>query len=106
MIALRSFVEGQIYMIKKKPDKRQILSNDENRAFINNLHDQIDFLKNELRSKNTIIKLIIENPKCNNQYFQNKNNDSNKLKNSYHQKNLSDNKDLNNFAFFNRFTVL
>ena len=36
--------------------------------------DQIEFLKNELRSKDTIIKLIIENSKYSNKYFQNKNN--------------------------------
>ena len=39
---------------------------------INNFIDQIEFLKNELRSKDTIIKLIIGNSKYNNEYFQTK----------------------------------
>ena len=50
-------------MLKKKPDEKQILSNNANKALINNISDQIGFLKNELRSKDTIIKLIIENSK-------------------------------------------
>ena len=50
-------------MLKKKTDEKQILSNKEKKALINNLIDQIGFLKNELRSKGTIIKLIIENSK-------------------------------------------
>ena len=48
-------------MLKKKSYEKQILSNNENKASINNLIDRIEFLKNELRSKDTIIKLIIEN---------------------------------------------
>ena len=59
MIALKSL--DQIYMLKKKSYEKQILSNNENKASINNLIDRIEFLKNELRSKDTIIKLIIEN---------------------------------------------
>ena len=34
-------------MLKKKFDEQQILSNDENKALINNLIDRIKFLKNE-----------------------------------------------------------
>ena len=41
---------------------------------INNLLDQIKCLKYGFRIKGTIITLIIENSKCNNDYFQNKNN--------------------------------
>ena len=39
-------------MLKKKPDKneKQVLSNNKNKALINNLLDQIKFLKNELRT--------------------------------------------------------
>ena len=58
-------------------DKKKILSNNENKALINNSIDEIEFTKNELRRKETIIKLIIENSKYKNEYFQNKNNDSN-----------------------------
>ena len=95
MIALKSFVVDQIQMLKKKSDKKQILSNNENKVLINNITEQIEFLKNELCSKDTIIKLFIENSKYSNVYFQNKkNNNSNqtekfvtpkKLQNSKHQ---------------------
>ena len=61
-------------MLKKKSDEKEILSNNENKALINNLLDQIEFVKHELRSENTFDKLIIENSKWNNVYFQNKNN--------------------------------
>ena len=50
-------------MLEKKSDEKQILSNNKNKALINNLTDQIEFLKNELRSKDTIIKQIIKNSK-------------------------------------------
>ena len=59
-------------MLKKKSDEKQTLLNNENKVLINNLIDQIEFLKNELRSKDTIIKLIIENSKYGNEYFQKK----------------------------------
>ena len=39
MIALKSFVVDQIYMLKKMSDEKQILSNNENKALINNLID-------------------------------------------------------------------
>ena len=74
MIALKSSVVDQINMLRKKSDKKQILWNNKNKALINNLIDQIEFLKYELHSKDTIIKLIIENSKYSNEYFQNKNN--------------------------------
>ena len=38
-------------MLKKKSEEKQILSNNENKALINNLIDQIEFLKNELLAK-------------------------------------------------------
>ena len=70
----------QIYMLKKKSDEKQILSNNKSKALINNLIDQVEFFENELRSKDIIIKLIIINSKYNNEYFQNKNNnDSNQI---------------------------
>ena len=70
----------QIYMLKKKSDEKQILSNNKSKPLINNLIDQVEFFENELRSKDTIIKPIITNSKYNNEYFQNKsNNDSNQI---------------------------
>ena len=78
----------------------------------NNLIDQIKFLRIKLRSKGTIIKLIIENLKYSNEYFQNKNNsDSNQAEKFVTPKKTaklktSDNKDLKNFASLNRFTIL
>ena len=100
-------------MLKKKSDEKQTLSNNENKALINNLIDQIEFLKNELRSKDTIIKLIIENSKYGNEYFQKKknNNDSNQTEKFVTPKKpaklkTSDNKNLNNFASPNRFKKL
>ena len=54
----------------------------------------------------------MENIKCKNQYFQNNNkNDSNQIEEFVMPKNLtkhkiSDNKDLNNFAFLNHFKVV
>ena len=42
-------------------------TSDDTKILISNLTDQIEFLKNELRSKDTIIKLILENCKYNNE---------------------------------------
>ena len=61
MIALQSFVAEQIYMLKKKSEEIQILSNNENKTLINNLLDQTGLPENVFRSKDTIIKLIMEN---------------------------------------------
>ena len=60
-------------MLKAKSDEKQILSNNEKNALINNLIAQIKLLKNKLRSKEIIIKLIIKNLEYNNEYFRNKN---------------------------------
>ena len=112
MIALKSFVVDQIQMLKKKSDKKQILSNNENKVLINNITEQIEFLKNELCSKDTIIQLFIENSKYSNVYFQNKkNNNSNQTEKFVTPKKTaklktSDNKDLNNPASLNRFKIL
>ena len=55
MITLKSFVVDQIYMVKKR-------SNDKDgELLIKNLLDQIEFLKQELKSKDAIIKMILEN---------------------------------------------
>lgn len=61
MIALKSFAAEQIYMLKKKSEEIQILSNNENKTLINNLLDQTELLENVFCSKDTIIKLIMEN---------------------------------------------
>ena len=46
--------------------------NNKNKALFNNLIDQIKFLKDELPSKDIIIKLIIKKSKYSKEYFQNK----------------------------------
>ena len=89
MVVLKYFVLDQIYMLKKKSDEKQTFLNNENKALSNNLIDQIEFLKNKFCRKDTIIKLIIENSKYNNEYFQNKNNnDSNQTEKFFTPKKL------------------
>ena len=78
-------------MFKKKSDEKQILLNNKNKALITNLIDQIEFLKNEFRSKDTTIKLIIENSKHNTSKIKIMMIVI-KLKNSSHQKNLQNSK--------------
>ena len=67
MIALKSFVVDQIYLLEKRSNERENSTSDDTKILISNLTDQIEFLKNELRSKDTIIKLILENCKYNNE---------------------------------------
>ena len=67
MIALKSFVVDQIYLLKKRSNERENSTSDDTKILISNLTDQIEFLKNKLRSKDTIIKLILENCKYNNE---------------------------------------
>ena len=67
MIALKSFVVDQIYLLKKRSNERENSTSDDTKILISNLTDQIEFLKNELRSKDAIIKLILENCKYNNE---------------------------------------
>ena len=55
MTALKSFVVDQIYMVKKRSN------NKDDELLIKNLLDQIEFLKQELKSKDAIIKIILEN---------------------------------------------
>ena len=54
-IALKSIVIDQIYMFKKRSNEK------DNGDLIKSLFDQIEFLKQELKSKGTIIKMILEN---------------------------------------------
>ena len=67
MIALKSFVVDQRYLLKKRSNEWENSTSDDTKILISNLTDQIEFLKNELRSKDTIIKLILENCKYNNE---------------------------------------
>ena len=55
MITLKSFVVDQIYMVKKRSNDK------DDELLIKNLLDQIEFLKQELKSKDAIIKMILEN---------------------------------------------
>ena len=55
MIALKLFVVDQIYMVKKRPNDK----GDE--ILIKNLLNQIEVLKQELKSKDVITKMILEN---------------------------------------------
>ena len=55
MTALKSFVVDQIYMVKKRSNDK------DDELLIKNLLDQIEFLKQELKSKDAIIKIILEN---------------------------------------------
>ena len=54
MIALKSFVLDQIYMVKKRSNDK------DDELLIKNLLDQMEFLKQELKSKETIVKMIQE----------------------------------------------
>ena len=54
-IALKSIVIDQIYMFQKRSNEK------DNGDLIKSLFDQIEFLKQELKSKDTIIKMILEN---------------------------------------------
>ena len=62
LIALKSFVLDQIYMVKKRSNDK------DDELLIKNLLDQIEFLKQELKSKDTIIKMILENYRQNTDY--------------------------------------
>ena len=62
LIALKSFVVDHIYMVKKRSNDK------DDELLIKNLLDQIEFLKQELKSKDTIIKMILENYRQNTDY--------------------------------------
>ena len=54
MIVLKSFVVDQVYKMKKRSNGK------DGELLIKNVLDQIEFLKQELKSKDTIIKMILE----------------------------------------------
>ena len=62
MIALKSFVVDQIYVVKKRSNDK------DDELLIKNLLNQIEFLKQELKRKDTIIKMILENYRQNSDY--------------------------------------
>ena len=62
MIALKSFVVDQIYVVKKRSNDK------DDDLLIKNLLNQIEFLKQELKRKDTIIKMILENYRQNSDY--------------------------------------
>ena len=62
MIALKSFVVDQIYVVKKRSNDK------DDELLIKNLLNQIEFLKQELKRKDTIIKMILENSRQNSDY--------------------------------------
>ena len=53
---------NQIYMVKKRSNDK------DDELLIKNLLDQIEFLKQELKSKDAIIKMILENHRQNADY--------------------------------------
>ena len=61
--ALKSFVLGQVFVIKKTLQVIQELPNNKetNTGYITSLTDQINFLKEENKTKNTIIQMLSEN---------------------------------------------
>ena len=59
LIALKSFVVDQIYMLKKRSNDK------DDKLLIKNLLDQIEFLKQELKRKDAVIKMILGNYRLN-----------------------------------------
>ena len=55
MIALKSFAVDQTYMVKKRSNGK------DDELLTKNLLDQIEFQKQELKSKYAIIRMILEN---------------------------------------------
>ena len=61
--ALKSFVLGQVFVIKKTLQDIQELPNNKetNNGYLKSLTDQINFLKEENKTKNTIVQILSEN---------------------------------------------
>ena len=60
---LKSFVLEQVFVIKKTLQDMQELPNNKetNNGYVTSLTDQINFLKEENKTKNTIIQILSEN---------------------------------------------
>ena len=64
MIALKFFVADQTYIMQKGSKYCETSAHRENSTIqIKYLNDQIDFLKSEIRSKNAIITMILDDYK-------------------------------------------
>ena len=64
MIALKSFVVDQIYIMQKKSKYWETSAYcDDSKILVKSLNDQIDFLKSEIKSKNGIITMILDEHK-------------------------------------------
>ena len=61
--ALKSFVLEQVFLTKKTLQDIQELSNSKetNNGYVTSVTDQINFLKEENKTKNTIIQILSEN---------------------------------------------
>ena len=61
--ALKSFVLEQVFVIKKTLQDIQELPNNKetNNGYLKSLTDQINFLKEENKTKNTIVQILSEN---------------------------------------------
>ena len=61
--ALKSFVLEQVFVIKKTLQDMQELPNNKetNNGYLTSLTDQINFLKEENKTKNTVIQILSEN---------------------------------------------
>ena len=61
MIALKSFVVDQIYIMQKKSKYWETSEYcDDSKILVKSLNDQMDFLKIEIKSKNAIITMILD----------------------------------------------
>ena len=119
MIALKSFVVDQIYIMQKKSKYCETSAHcDDSQILVKSLNDQIDFVKSEINSKNAIIKMILDDhknevgqpkPFCNRIHSSTGNTNGNhkyqfqSLKKSSKIKKADPNKD---FSSSNRFEIL
>ena len=64
MTALQCFVVDQIYIMQKKSKYCKTSAHcDDSKMLIKSLNDQIDFLKSEIKCKNAIITMILDDHK-------------------------------------------
>ena len=61
MIASKCFIVDQIYVMQKKSKHGETLAHCDNcKVLIKSLNDQTDFLKSEIKSKNVVITMILD----------------------------------------------
>ena len=64
MIVLKSFIVDHTYIMQKKSKYcKKSTYCDDSKVLIKSLNNQIDFLKSEIKSKNAIIKMILDDHK-------------------------------------------